>query len=116
MKNELDIYRRQCESHLNLINEDISNLQKEIKELNIAKNDEIELSKKEKLYELKNEFKLDLLRYKNKKELEKEKQEKEQEIKRKQFEAEKEIKFNEMKNKAELVQKIISMCKNLELK
>ena len=70
MKNELDIYRRQCESHLNLINEDISNLQKEIKELNIAKNDEIELSKKEKLYELKNEFKLDLLRYKNKKELE----------------------------------------------
>jgi hypothetical protein len=116
MKNELDINRRQCESHLNLINEDISNLQKEIKELNIAKNDEIELSKKEKLYELKNEFKLDLLRYKNKKELEKEKQEKEQEIKRKQFEAEKEIKFNEMKNKAELVQKIISMCKNLELK
>ena len=46
MKNELDIYRRQCESDLNLINEDISNLQKEIKELNIAKNDEIELSKK----------------------------------------------------------------------
>lgn len=49
------------------------------------------------------------------KELEKAKKEKEAEIKRKEFEAEKEIKFNEMKNKAELVQKIISMCKNIEL-
>lgn len=39
------------------------------------------------------------------KELEKELNEKNEEIKRKQFEAEKEIKFNEMKNKAELVQK-----------
>lgn len=49
------------------------------------------------------------------KELEKELNEKNEEIKRKQFEAEKEIKFNEMKNKAELVQKIIAICKSIQL-
>jgi len=113
MKNQLNIYKLKCNSDLKLANEDISNLQKEIKELNITKNEEIELLKKEKLYELENEFKLNLLRYKNMKELEKEKQKNESEIKRKEFEAEKEIKFNEMKNKAELVQKIISICKNI---
>ena len=41
--------------------------------------------------------------------------EKDEEIKRKQFDAEKEIKFHEMKNKAEFVQKIIAMIKNIEL-
>ena len=50
------------------------------------------------------------------KELETEKEKKDFEIKKKIFEAEKEIKFNEMKNKAELVQKIISICKNITLK
>jgi hypothetical protein len=115
MRNQLDIYKKQCDCDIKLANEDILNLQKEIKELNLSKNEEIELLKKEKLFELKNEFKVNLLRYKNMKELEKEKKEKEAEIKRKEFEAEKEIKFNEMKNKAELVQKIISMCKNIEL-
>ena len=64
--------------------------------------------------ELKNEYKLNLLKYKNMKELEKEENDKNEAIRIKEFEAEKEIKFNEMKNKAELVQKIISMCKNLE--
>ena len=54
-----------------------------------------------------------------KKEIEELNSQKEEEItlmKKKIFEAEKEIKFNEMKNKAELVQKIISICKNITLK
>ena len=50
------------------------------------------------------------------KELEREKEKKDFEIKQKVFEAEKEIRFNEMKNKAELVQKIIAICKNISLK
>ena len=72
--------------------------------------------KKKILLELNNEYKIKLLKYKNMKELETEKEKKDFEIKKKIFEAEKEIKFNEMKNKAELVQKIISICKNITLK
>ena len=83
--------------------------------MDLKTKEEIELLKKEKLYELKNEYKLNLLRYKNSKELEKAEKEKDEEIKRKQFDAEKEIKFHEMKNKAEFVQKIIAMIKNIEL-
>ena len=110
-----DISILKNESKLSQINEDIINLEKEIKELDLKTKEEIELLKKEKLYELKNEYKLNLLRYKNSKELEKAEKEKDEEIKRKQFDAEKEIKFHEMKNKAEFVQKIIAMIKNIEL-
>ena len=112
---KLDISILKNESKLSQINEDIINLEKEIKELDLKTKEEIELLKKEKLYELKNEYKLNLLRYKNSKELEKAEKEKDEEIKRKQFDAEKEIKFHEMKNKAEFVQKIIAMIKNIEL-
>ena len=115
LNQKLDISILKNESKLSQITADIINLGKEIKELDLKNKEEIELLKKEKLYELKNEYKLNLLRYKNIKELEKAEKEKNEEIKRKQFEAEKEIKFHEMKNKAEFVQKIISMIKNIEL-
>ena len=58
MRNQLDIYKKQCDCDIKLANEDILNLQKEIKELNLSKNEEIELLKKEKLFELKNDFKV----------------------------------------------------------
>jgi len=64
---KLDISILKNESKLSQINEDIINLEKEIKELDLKTKEEIELLKKEKLYELKNEYKLNLLRYKNSK-------------------------------------------------
>ena len=111
----LDISILQNECKLSQINEDIINLEKEIKELDLRNKNEIELLKEEKLYELKNKYKLNLLRYKNMKELEKAEKAKNEEITKKEFGAEKVIKFHEMNNKAEFVQKIISMIKNIEL-
>ena len=113
MKKQLEIIKFQNNNELSEINEDISNLKKIIDELDSQKKEEIILMKKKILIELKNEYKIKLLKYKNMKELEKERNEKDLEILRKEFEAEKEIKFNEMKNKAELVQNIILLCKNI---
>ena len=115
LEKEFELYKTKFDCDLQQINEDISNIKKVNIELKSKKDAEIELLKKEKLFELKNEYRLKLLKYKNMKELEKELNEKNEEIKRKQFEAEKEIKFNEMKNKAELVQKIIAICKSIQL-
>ena len=103
------------ESEIKIKNEEIFNLEKLNKELNLKIDEEIELKKNMHLIELKNEYKLNLIKYKNMKELEKIENDKNEEIRKKKFEAEKEIKFNEMKNKAELVQKIITMCKNIDL-
>ena len=100
---------------MNQINGDIFNLKKEIDELNIKNKEEIELKKNEKLYELKNIYKIKLIKYKNMKELEKKRKEKDLFIKQKEFEAQKEIEFNEMKNKSELVEKIIIMFKNISI-
>lgn len=115
-KQKLEIIKLEINNEYKKLNQDISNLKKEIEELNSQKEEEITLMKKKILLELNNEYKIKLLKYKNMKELETEKEKKDFEIKKKIFEAEKEIKFNEMKNKAELVQKIISICKNITLK
>ena len=127
------------------------NIQKYIK----YNKEEIELKKNEKLFELKNMYKIKLIEYrknkvglssgekslsrdfkddldykikkikkkiksinrqnKNMKELEKKRKEKDLFIKQKEFEAKKEIEFNEMKNKSELVEKIITMFKNISI-
>ena len=115
LKKNFENLKLKNENDIKIKNEEIFNLENENKELNIKKEEEIELLKEIKLIELKNEYKLNLIKYQNMKELEKAEFEKNEEIRKKQFEAEKEIKFNEMKNKAELVQKIISMCKNMDL-
>lgn len=114
-KKELENYKLQNECELKQIKEDISNLKKEIDELNKKNEVELELKKREKLSDLKNEYKIKLIKYKHMKELDKKRKEKNLLIKKKEFEAQKEIELNEMKNKAELVQKIISMCKNISL-
>ena len=115
-KQKLEIIQLENNSLFKKLNQDISNLKKEIAELDIQKQEEIALMKKKILIELNNEYKIKLLKYRNMKELESEKEKKDFEIKKKVFEAEKEIRFNEMKNKAELVQKIIAICKNISLK
>ena len=53
-------------------------------------------------------YELKLIRYKNEKEIEKTKKEDENSIAQKKLEKEKVIEFNELRNKSELVQKIIS--------
>lgn len=115
-KKKFEIIQLENNCELEKLNQEISNLKKEIAELDSQKQEEIALMKKKILLELNNEYKIKLLKYRNMKELEKEREEKNFEIKKKVFEAEKEIKFNEMKNKAELVQKIIAICKNISLK
>ena len=115
LKKKFENSKLKNENDIKIKDEEIFNLEKENKELNLKKNEEIELLKNIKLIELKNEYKLNLIKYQNMKELEKAEYDKNEEIRKKQFEAEKEIKFNEMKNKAELVQKIITMCKNIDL-
>jgi len=116
IKQKLEIIQLENNCEFKKLNQDISNLKKEIAELDAQKQEEIALMKKKILLELNNEYKIKLLKYRNMKELESEKEKKDFEIKKKVFEAEKEIKFNEMKNKAELVQKIIAICKNISLK
>ena len=115
LKKKFENSKLKNDNDIKLKNEEIFNLEKENKELNLKIDEEIELLKNIKLIELKNEYKLNLIKYQNMKELEKAEYEKNEEIRKKQFDAEKEIKFNEMKNKAELVQKIIAMCKNIDL-
>ena len=94
---------------------DIENLKKEIKEIEEKKNNEFNLKKKEELYKLSNEYKIKLIKYENQKRLEKQEKENLIEIKKKKFEADKEIKLSELKQKANLVQKIISIYKNISL-
>lgn len=97
------------------LNKDISNLKNQIEAKKESLNMELDLKTKEELFKLKNEYQIELLRYTNKKKLEKQEKEKEDEIKRKKFEADKAIEFMELKRKADLVQRIICMYKNISL-
>ena len=97
------------------LNKDISNLKKQIEAKKESLNTELDLKTKEELFKLKNEYQIKLLRYTNKKKLEKQEKEKEDEIKQKKFEADKTIEFMELKRKADLVQRIIVMYKNISL-
>jgi hypothetical protein len=67
------------------------------------------------LFKITNEYKIKLIKYQNEKEIEKQINEKNLSIKKKEFEAKKEIELDDMKNKAELVQKIIACVKNISL-
>ena len=97
------------------LNKDISNLKKQIEAKKESLNTELDLKTKEELFKLKNEYQIELLRYTNKKKLENQEKEKEDEIKQKKFEAEKAIEFMELKRKADLVQRIITMYKNISI-
>ena len=90
------------------MDKEIDNLKTEIQLKEESLRNELDYKKQEELFKLKNEFKIKLIQYTNKKKLEKQEKEKEMEIKKKKFEADKAIEFNELKQKALLVQKIIS--------
>ena len=97
------------------MDKEIDNLKTEIQLKEESLRNELDYKKQEELFKLKNEFKIKLIQYTNKKKLEKQEKEKEMEIKKKKFEADKAIEFNELKQKALLVQKIISSIKNISL-
>ena len=95
---------KKCENEL--IDEDIENLNNIIETLKNKYNQIVYFKKKEELNKIRNEYKLKLIHYKIEKEygiL----------LAKKKLEAEKEIEFNDLKNKSELVQKIISMVKSI---
>lgn len=115
LKNEEENNKLRRQYELEQLNKDLSNLKKEneIKKENFK--NEIELRKKEELFKLTNEYEIKLLKYTNKLKLGKMEKIKENEIELKKFDADKEIELNELQEKAALVQKIISMCKNISL-
>ena len=113
--NNYNAYELKKKYDIESLDKEIENLNKEIKIKKETLYNELELKKKESLFKLVNEFKLKLLQYTNKKKLEKLEKEKEMEIKKKKFEADKAIEFNELNQKAMLVQKIISTIKNISL-
>ena len=71
IKQKLEIYQWENDCELKKLNHDISNLNKEIAELDAKNQEEISLLKKKILIELNNEYKIKLLKYRNMKELEK---------------------------------------------
>ena len=115
IKNEYESNQLKKNNELKNIQQDILNLKEEITKLNEKFNLELDLKKKEVINKISNNYQIKLLQYENEKKLEKQKIEKEAIIEKTQFEANKEIEFNELKNKAELTQKIIMMFKKLSL-
>lgn len=108
-----EINKVQNENELNLLDIDISNLKVEIEQLKEKYEKEIDYKKKNKLNEIKNEYKLKLIKFQNEKEKEKEKKLAENEVRKANFEANKEYEINEMKNKAVMAQSLIVIFKNL---
>lgn len=111
IKKSSEINTVQNEKELKLLDVDISNLKIEIEQLKIRYEKEVDYKKKNKLNEIKNEYKLKLIKYQNKKEKEKEKREADWEIKRKEFNCQKELEINDMKNKSLLAQQLMSIFK-----
>ena len=113
--NNYNYYELKNNNELKQLDKDISNLKKEINDAKERLDNELDLKKKEELFKLSNDYKIKLLQYENKKKLEKQEKEKELFIQKKKFEADKEVELNELKNKSELVKKIISIYKNISL-
>ena len=114
-KNRYEINEIKNNNEIKELYKEISNLNKEIKETKEKLDNELNLKKKEELFKLSNDYKIRLLQYENKKKLENQEKAKDFAIKKKQFEADKEIELNDLKNKAELVKKIITIYKNISL-
>jgi hypothetical protein len=106
-----EIDKIQNDNLLNLLDIDISNLKLEIDKLKDKFVKEVDYKKKNILNEIKNEYKLKLIKFQNLKEKEKEKREAEMEIGKKEFETQKELEINDMKNKSLLAQQLMIIFK-----
>ncbi len=97
------------------ITKEITNLKNEFKLKNEKYNNELELKKKEYLFQIENEYKIKEIQYINNKKLEFQEKEKNDAIKKMKFDAQNEIELNTLKNKANFVKKVISIYKNISL-
>lgn len=111
IKNTNEINKIKMDNELNSLDIDISNLKAEFEKLKERYEKEVDYEKKCKLNEIRNEYKLKLIKFQNKKEKEKEKREAEMEIHKKEFECKKELEINDMKNKSLLSQQLIAIFK-----
>ena len=108
-KNELK--RFEFEKKIELLDEEIYNLKNKIEKLKEQSENDIDIQKKKKLNEIKNYFKLKLVKYQNERLKEIEKAKAQNAIKKKNFEVQKELEINEMKNISLLIQELIAIFK-----
>lgn len=115
LKDEYSNFQLKKKYDLEQLDIEISNLNKQIIAIRENLNQKLDLQTKEELLKMTNEFEIKLLQHTNQKKLEKQEKEKEFEVRKKKFEADKAIEFIELKRKADLVQRIIAMFKNISL-
>ena len=108
-KNELK--RFEFEKKIELLDEEINNLKNKIEKLKEQSENDIDIQKKKKLNEIKNYFKLKLVKYQNERLKEIEKAKAQNAIKKKNFEVQEELEINEMKNISLLIQELIAIFK-----
>lgn len=118
--NDNTLYKLRCDinyeqsrenNELNSINQDIRNLNEQIYQENNNYNREVQEQKNNERRLIDSEYNNKINEYENGKKLEKKKFDIENEIKERQFKADTEVEMNELRNKAELVNKFISMIK-----
>ena len=99
------------DNELNSINQNIRNINDQIYQENNNYNREVQNQKNYERQLIDGEYSNKINEYENGKKLEKKKFDIENEIKERQFKADTEVEMNELRNKAELVNKLISMIK-----
>lgn len=118
--NDNTLYNLRCDinyeqsredNELNSINQDIRNINDQIYQENNNYNREVQNQKNYERQLIDGEYSNKINEYENGKKLEKKKFDIENEIKERQFKADTEVEMNELRNKAELVNKLISMIK-----
>ena len=113
LRHKKENYQTETANKLKLLEQDISNLKKEIDLLKSKNDRDIDYKKDILLNEIENDYKLKLLRYENDKKKEIELKKKDMAIRKEEFEANKECEINDMKNKALIAQKLSVIFKNL---
>ena len=106
-----ELIRLELEKKQKLIDEEINNLKIQIEKIKEKNENEIDYQKKYKLNQIKNYYKLKLVKYQNEKDKENMKELALFEIKKKNFEVQKELEMNDLKNKSLLIQELITIFK-----
>jgi hypothetical protein len=109
LRNEITIEESREKNELNSIARDISYYENEINQLNSNYQRELQNQKYYEKQIIDSEYNNKINDYENSKKLDKKKYDVENLIMEKQFKADVEVEMNELKNKAELVKKLISM-------
>lgn len=115
LKNIKENKERDTKIKIQLLEQDINNLKIEIEKLNSKFENEVNDGQKIALNEIKNEYKLKILKYENEKKKEIEIKKKDMAIRKEEFEATKECEINDMKNKSSVAKKLAIIFKNMSL-